>query len=477
MADEIRERDALGARMALGDVAVLGFGVTGQALLRYLASARTEGRVGRLAVFGKASPELVRRLGAELPSGIEYVAAEELEGRFDLAIASPGISVLTDFFKSAEAHADEVIGEPEFAWRESPERWIAITGTNGKTTTTTLTAALLEGAGIAARPLGNIGDALIGAVRGREGEWFVAELSSHQLATVSELHPKVAVLLNITPDHLAWHGTLERYAAAKENVFRNLGAHDLAVLVVDDSSAAEVAERLLAKGIRVLEVSSAGRPRTDDAAWREAGRLLVELGGERTELVGADELPIKGTHNVTNALSAAAAALFAGADAGSVREGLRRFEPLSHRVEEVARLEGVTYVDDSKATNTDSVEKALTAFEPGRVVVLLGGTDKGTDLAPLSAEVVRRCRAAVCYGAAGRRIREALEAARDAGAGDIEIASAEHLADAFETARGLAAPGDVVLLSPACSSFDEFSGFEERGDAFKAMVHELGATA
>lgn len=451
----------------LGDVAVLGLGVSGKALIAYLAEARRRGRVGRIAAFGRADEASVAALRARYGCEVDVICEERVSGSFDLAIASPGISVFSEFFASAEEASVEVVGEPEFAYRESPERWLAVTGTNGKTTTTTLLAELMRGAGFGALALGNIGDTLIEAVAKRADEWFCTELSSYQLATTRRLHPRAAILLNVTPDHLAWHRTLEHYEASKMRAFANLDAKDLAILVTDDAACAREAEALCERGLRVCRVSAAGRPLGADAAWVSDGRLTVELGGETFDLGAAADLQIKGAHNATNALAAATAALFAGADAASVAGTLAAFRPLEHRVEPVPSADGISYIDDSKATNTDAVEKALGAVPAGRTIILLGGTDKGTDLTSLAAAVAATCKAAVCYGEAGERIRAALEAAGAPG-----IVSAGHLADAFDRARELARKGDTILLSPACASFDEFSGFEERGERFRALVAE-----
>ncbi len=455
----------------LGDVCVLGLGVTGQALLAYLAHAKAEGRVGRLVAFGRASEERVSALSARYGGVCEIVAREEVEGTFDLAVASPGISVFSPFFASAREAAVEVIGEPELAFRESPERWISITGTNGKTTTSTLVADLMRASGFGAKALGNIGDALISAVATRRDEWFCTELSSYQLATTRLLHPKVAILLNVTPDHLAWHRSHEHYEASKMRIFANLEPGDLAILVTDDEACLKEADALDARGLRVCRVQAHARPLGEDVAWVRDGELVVELGGISTSLGRVDGLHLKGPHNHTNALAAATAALFAGARAENVREALCAFKPLAHRVEPVSSGDGIHYIDDSKATNTDAVEKALDAAPAGTTIILLGGTDKGTDLSSLSEKVARVCKAAVCYGEAGARMKAALE-----DAGFASARSAEHLADAFDAARALAEVGDTILLSPACASFDEFSGFEERGDAFRALVAEKAGT-
>lgn len=455
-----------------GDVLVLGLGKTGEAVADCLLDERQEGRVTSVTVYGglKSKPgEATRALesaGARVVCG-----TEDVEGRYDVAVVSPGISEFSDFFASAAAHATEVIGEPELAWRESPERWVGITGTNGKTTTTTLTRDLLRAGGCAAEAVGNIGTMAIGEVcRRAPGEWLVAELSSFQLATTRHLHPHVAVLLNVTPDHLSWHKTMENYAAAKEKVFANLEPGDLAVVSTGDDWCRAIIGRLEARDLRVCHLLPAGEAPAADAphaAWqRSDGMLVVRVDGVDTELVHAADLQIHGSHNVENALAASAAALACGIDVADVRAGLAAFSPLEHRIEPCGSAAGISFVNDSKATNTDAVSKALTAFAPGTVVILLGGHDKGTELEDMAADVAADARVTVCFGEAGERIAAALEAQ----GGTLQVLRAQHLEDALDAGIAAARPGDTVLLSPACSSFDEFGGYEERGRVFKQLV-------
>jgi len=453
----------------LGRVCVLGLGKTGLALARYLTGLVPD-RVDSVTLYGGAASapgEQTRELEG---MGVDVVTGtDEVEGSFDLAVASPGISEFSDFFLSAAAHAAQIIGEPELAWRESPRDWVAITGTNGKTTTTTLTRDLLRAGGLDAEAVGNIGTLAIGEVAGRhDGEWFVAELSSYQLATSHELHPRVATLLNITPDHLSWHRSHERYAAAKERVFANLTPADLAIVSCEPGCAAIMA-RLEARGLRVCRLDAADQG-TPCAAFVRDGLLVVRLDGAEHGLVRVDELIIKGSHNVENALASAAAALELGVADEDVRRGLRAFHALEHRIEPCGEAAGIRFVNDSKATNVDAVLKALTAFEPGSVVLLAGGTDKGTDLAGLADAICATCHAVVCFGEAGERFLEAFHCAATRTGAGLSVLSAAHLADALDVAVAAARPGDVVLLSPACASFDEFSGFEERGRVFKGLV-------
>jgi len=305
----------------------------------------------------------------------------------------------------------------------------------------------------------------------------VAELSSFHLATTRLLHPRVACLLNITPDHVEWHGSLEAYAAAKERLFANLDAGDLAVVSVDDDWCRAVADRLDARGLRVCRLSVHEAPDTPCAAFRRGGSLVVRIDGAETVVVSEDELPIKGEHNVENALAASSMALELGVPADDVRRGLLAFRALEHRIEPCGEIDGVHFVNDSKATNTDSVEKALTAFATGTIDLLLGGHDKATDLSSLATAVAACCRVAVCYGEAGERIARALEDAVATSGSSLVVVRAPHMTEAFEAACARALPGDTVLLSPACSSFDEFSNMAERGRLFKRLVSERAGGA
>lgn len=464
------------APRVLGNVCVLGLGRTGESVARYLVGQPRD-RVASVTLYGGASSYEGEATRALAQLGVEVVCGtEQIEGAYDLAIVSPGIPQDSAFFRAAQEHAREVVGEPEFAWRESPDRWVAITGTNGKTTTTLLTTALLQAGGFAAEAVGNVGIAVTGRLEYRqEGSWYVAELSSFQLATTTYLHPRVACLLNVTPDHVEWHGSMEAYAAAKEQVFQNLVGDDLAVISCEDAYCRAAAARVEARGVRVCHVAVHGDPGTACAAFVRDGRLVVRLDQVEHTLVACESMAIKGEHNWQNALCAAACALAVGVPEEAVSHGLMVFSPLEHRIEPCGQVDDVSYVDDSKATNVDSVAKALTAFAPGRVIVLLGGHDKGTELVSLAHAVSARCKAAVCYGEAGPRIAQALR--NEDGDMGLAVVEAPHLAEALQQARKLASPGDVVLLSPACSSFDEFANYHERGVRFKELVAAMRAGA
>ncbi len=457
-----------------GNIVLLGLGASTEAAARYLV-AREPGKPDSVTLVAPRLGEGQRAKARELEGlGVRVVEGfEGLAGAFDLGVVSPGIPCIGDFYRWGAQHCRELVSEPELAWRVSPEKWVGITGTNGKTTTTTLACELMRASGMAARTVGNIGLPPIACVADREpGEVFVAELSSFQLESSKELAPHVGVLLNVTPDHVEWHGSLQAYAEAKEKLFSNMTPDDLAVLG-DDETCREVAGRLVARGVRVAVLGRAPSERAFDAAWVDGRRnLVVRLRGCDHVLCGVEDMQIMGAHNVQNALAAAACALEMGAEAEAVKRGLVAFAPLAHRIEPCGCVGGVEFYDDSKGTNVDATIKAIGSFAPGRTVVLLGGHDKGTDLGELAGTVAARCKAAVCYGEAGARFHGALAQAVRERPG-CELVLAPKMRDAFDAACKLACSGDVVLLSPACSSFDEFKGYVQRGEVFQGWVEEL----
>lgn len=450
---------------------VLGQGGSGLEVVSW-AVAHLGGRVTSVTMYGGAAAQPTERTLELERAGASFVyGTETIEGHYDVCVACPGISEFSEFFLNAREASDEIMGEPEFSYRLSPERWCAVTGTNGKTTVTGLVKELMCSGGVPCVAAGNIGNALISEVEHRSEEtWFAAELSSYQIATTSELHPHVAILLNITPDHLAWHRTHENYARAKIRLFKNMNEGDVAIVNAEDEGIAAFAEHIYTPDRRVLKFGLADAGGLDAAFVRD-GSLVVRLAGEEHVLARVDELKITGAHNVLNALAAASAALVCGASPEGVRAGLVAFAPLPHRLEPVGEIAGVRYINDSKATNIDAVEKALVACANDRVLLLLGGADKHTPLEDFMSVVAASVVGVVCFGAARERFRNALEEAP--GASEIDIAEADDLRDAVDVARSLAQRGDVVLLSPACASFDEFNGFEERGDAFRACVAQL----
>ncbi len=487
----------------LGRVLVLGLGKSGRAAINYLLPL-VGGRVEALAVAAGASDAATPEVRACV-EGLRArgVAAEfdheRIEGSYDLCIASPGISQFSPFYESAAAASAEVVSEVEFAWRESAasSTWVAVTGTNGKTTTVSLIAHLLRCAGRNARAVGNIGDTCLEAVAAGDTDVYVAEVSSYQLASTSLFAPNVAVLLNITPDHLAWHKSHAAYVAAKLKILANLASVPGAVAVLD---ATNDTVRKTVRALRRQDPAQRGfsyvplgtasglgesmveRCGAEAAAYVRDGSLHVELSGTDHSLGLAASLQIKGPHNVANALAAASCAVALGAPDERIREGLASFAPLPHRIEPCGSVAGATCYNDSKATNVDAALVALSSFAPGTIIALLGGRDKGTDLAPLVERARKTCKAVVLFGESRPRFAEAFQLGGDdprkaPGTGTLQVLLADHLEDALDAALAVACPGDEVLLSPACASFDEFSCFEERGCAFKNLVARRAAHA
>lgn len=449
-----------------GRIAVLGLGRSGTAVVQW-ALARQGHHAADVVVFVehddeamREAAEPIRHLGVRVVLGAEVVPDEG----FAFIVASPGIAPWRPIVESARSRGVPVISELELAYLVAEAPIVAVTGTNGKTTVTSLVTHLLNTAGMAAVAAGNIGaPALDAARRAPASSVIVAECSSFQLALTDQFHPRVAVLLNITPDHIDWHGSLEAYAADKARIFRNIGAGDTAIVDIDDTGSARMLDTAGASGAHTVRVSRDGVAEARIAD----GVLVVEREGRAEQLVLVDDLLIHGQHNVSNALAAAAAAIAAGADIESVRRGLRTFRPIEHRLEPVGIVDDVSYVNDSKATNPDAVLKALTAFDDDPLIVLLGGRNKGNSFDELAAACSERCKLSVLYGEA----RPELESVFDSVGG--AYAPAVDLREALDVARSAAVAGDTVLLSPACASFDAFTGYEQRGRIFAELVRGL----
>ncbi|MBQ9021312.1 MAG: UDP-N-acetylmuramoyl-L-alanine--D-glutamate ligase [Eggerthellaceae bacterium] len=468
-----------GAARHLGHVLLLGLGVTGQAVGDYCMPLLNS-RIDSFTIILGSAEEGYAVLSAhgDVRDRASYAALEDIDGHFDLCIASPGISQFSDLYQAALGWSDELISEVEFAWRESAaqSKWVAITGTNGKTTTTALCAHILQEAHVRAAAVGNIGDTCITAVAAGKTDIYVAEVSSYQLASTKDFAPDAAVLLNITPDHLAWHKSFEAYADAKAKVFANLRACDESYVVLDASNeyARQFVRQLRDEGRCMyvpvgtsdgLESDMRAKCGSANAAFvREDKMLVVALNGTEYELVSTDDLQIVGEHNVSNALVAASVALCLGTPLEHVRHALKSFTALEHRLEPCGEIAGVACFNDSKATNPEASIVALHAFANRKPIVLLGGDDKGTSLDELVRCAEQSCKAAICFGAAGPRFFEAFEGST------LEHQLASKLEAALDAARALAKPGDTILLSPACASFDEFDNFEHRGQVFKQLV-------
>ena len=412
--------------------------------------------------FGGALDEL-RRLGCRF--GLGDAPQAHFDGT-DLLVMSPGIAWAKPFIQEALAAGIEVIGELELGARLTKGDLVAITGTNGKTTTTTLVGELFAAAGRTTYVVGNIGTPITtSAGISKEGDMTVAEVSSYQCESISRFHPHVGAVLNITEDHLARHGTMQVYVEMKRRIFARQTEQDVAVFNYDDAVCREMAEGLAA---RVIWFSRTQR--VAQGACVEDGSIVFRFDGREAVVCRADEVRIPGPHNLENALAAVAIAGAAGVETGVMRSVLRSFAGVEHRIETVRELDGVTYINDSKGTNVDSTQKAIaTMTRP--TVLILGGSDKKTSFAPLArsiaaAPMIEHC---VLIGDTAEQIREALEAE-----GYTNYTMTGYDFDlCLRTCRGLAREGGCVLLSPACASFDMFRDYEHRGRVFKDMVMAL----
>jgi UDP-N-acetylmuramoylalanine--D-glutamate ligase len=376
-------------------------------------------------------------------------------------VKSPGVAREAPVISAALERGIDVVGELELAWRTIPNRFLAVTGTNGKTTTVELLGHVYRTAGESVAVAGNVGTPLSALVGEIDADaTVICEASSFQLEDSVAFAPECAVFLNLAPDHLDRHADLDAYLAAKLRIFANQGNDDVAVFNGDDPALADVDLGGCAR--RVAFCHGAG---PDCEVAVAEGTIFYD--GE--PLLSIDDLGLLGEHNVANAMAAAAAALSMGIDREAVREGLRSFAGVPHRLEQVAEIGGVRFVNDSKATNVASATVGLRAFEGG-VHAILGGSEKGEPYAPLLDPVRERCAACYLTGASAGRIAEALAPAIAAG---VELHLCEDLEEAVRRAAAAARPGETVLLSPACASFDAFENFERRGERFRAIVEGL----
>lgn len=394
-------------------------------------------------------------MGAETELGVS--GAISLEG-IDVVIPSPGVPPHSPILAAAAEQSVPILSEPELAYRLTDLHIVGITGTNGKTTTTSLIGHILATARMEHEVCGNIGTPLVTAARTAEpGSVLVAELSSFQLEFTTLFRPKVAVLLNLTQDHTDWHGGFDSYVGAKMKMFVNQEADDFAVVNFDDPIVRRAIPMLRS---RVVPLSH--HVQLEGGVYVDRGMLRTDFNGRDEEICAVADLLIRGHHNVDNALAAAGAALCLGVPPATIGRALKDFRAPEHRLEEIETSDGRLWVNDSKATNPDATVVALAAYD--EPIVLLGGRNKGSDFAPLVEVVATRAKGAILFGEAAGELEEAFcEAGHTA-------PCVPTLKEAVELARRMSSSGDVILLSPACASYDEFDGYEQRGRAFKAWA-------
>jgi UDP-N-acetylmuramoylalanine--D-glutamate ligase len=384
--------------------------------------------------------------------------------QIQLVVVSPGVPTSSIPLRYAERAGAEIIGEVELAARYVKGRIVAITGTNGKTTTTTLVGALLKDAGLTTQVGGNIGTPLISLVESSSDDgWTVVEVSSFQLETIRNFHPQVAVFLNVTPNHMDRYESFTDYAAAKHRVFSQQEPGDVAVLNADDAVVAS-----WASGLRAHVVRFSTKRELDEGLFLRGGKVVSRTPDGERVLMLRDEMKLRGLHNAENVLASLAAGLSCGARPESMQDTVRRFEPVEHRLEFVAEFAGVKFYNDSKATSVDAALKALEAFQDdsGKIVLILGGRGKKAPYAPLALLVREKVRKLILIGEDAELIAGELgEQAPSERATDMK----EAVGRSFQAAES----GDVVLLAPACASFDMFDSFEHRGRVFKDEVKRL----
>jgi len=405
--------------------------------------------------------EKLRAAGVKLELG-GFVRESFLDQ--DLIVVSPGVPAGIEPLEKARAKGIAVWSEIELAWRFLRGKLIAITGSNGKTTTTSLVAHILKTSNVPTLVGGNIGTPLLSLVESSVDTIVtVAEISSFQLETIDAFRPEIGVLLNLTPDHLDRHNTFEEYARVKMRMFENQLERDIALLNADDP---EITKRMPAKP-KIFWFSRQKRVAT--GAFLRDDQVIFRNEGSEVELARVADIQLRGQHNVENVLAACAAAYLAGAVPGAIATGVKTFRGVEHRLEFVADISGVQFYNDSKATNVDAAVKAVEAF-PGPLLVILGGRDKGSPYTPLNSLLRERAREALLIGESAEKI------AADFGDA-VHIEHAGTMERALQLAAQHAQPGDTVLLAPACSSFDQFENYEHRGRVFKELVAKLESEA
>jgi len=443
-------------------VLVVGLGRSGVASALFLQS-----RGARVTVSdAKSEDQLREQIPTLLDAGIAVETGTHGERTFrnqDLIVVSPGVPVDAEPLKQARALGQPVIGEIQLASEFLPGPIVAITGSNGKTTTTTLVGEIIAASGFKTLVGGNIGTAAISlAEQATADTTIVLEVSSFQLETIRTFRPKVAVVLNVTPDHLDRHRTFAAYVDAKARIFENQQADDFAVLNADDPTCVDLAKRTRAQVFwfsREREVES--------GAFIRDGRVIFRARGSAQTVLAVSEIPLKGSHNLENVLAAVCAGALMGCAAEKIRAAIVSFQAVEHRLEYVATIGGVEYYNDSKATNVDATMKALQSF-PANIHLILGGKDKGSDYTVLNNLLRERVKSVYTIGAAAEKIQSHIK-------GTTQIVASGTIESAVKQASSTAQPGDIVLLAPACASFDQFQNYEHRGRVFKDMVGQLAA--
>ncbi len=445
-------------------VLVVGLGKSGVASSLFLKS-----RGARVTVSdSKPEAELRDEILLLLDHGITVETGGHGDRTFrgqDLIVVSPGVPFDAPQLEQARALGEPVIGEIELAAQFLAGRIVAITGANGKTTTTTLAGEIVAAGKFPTLVGGNIGTPAISlGDQARPDTWTILEVSSFQLETIISFRPRIAVILNITPDHLDRHKTFTNYVAAKARIFENQQPDDFTVLNADDPTTAELASRTRA------QLSWFSRKReVEKGTFVRGANIIFRNGKNEREIMPLSEIPLKGAHNLENVLAAISIGGLVGCQPAQIRDAVRNFKAVEHRLEFVAQIAGVDYYNDSKATNVDATIKALESF-PTNIHLILGGKDKGSDYSLLNDLLRQRVKRVYTIGAAAAKIESQIASA-------AEIVPSHTLENAIRQASESAQAGDVVLLAPACASFDQFQNYEHRGRVFKEVVQSLAVAS
>lgn len=444
-------------------ILVVGMGRSGTASVRELCALGARVSVQDISPVDKIDPKFVTYLERE---GVKsyFACVPKDMGVFDMIVMSPGAPTDLLFLNDARSKGVEIIGELELAYRLSCCKYVAITGTNGKTTTTALTGAIFEKSGRKMAIAGNIGVAVISkAIESEPDEWMITEVSSFQLETTVEFRPEISAILNLSPDHLNRHKTMEAYAAAKAAVFANQTEDDYLIINKDDHDCFA-----LAKNCKARVIPFSRTEKLEVGAYLEDDMMIVrDEAGIAHEICRIGEMNIIGGHNVENALAAAAICFFAGIDIGIIADGIREFPGVEHRIEYCGVVDGVKFYNDSKGTNVDAAITALKALE-SNIILIAGGDGKAQDFTELAENFKGRVKELVLLG---RDADQIADCARRSGFDDIYFE--KDMNACVAKAVELASEGDKILLSPACASWDMYDNYEQRGDHFKECVRLL----
>jgi len=444
-------------------VLVVGLGKSGKAAARVLTEAGAEVTVQDSKTPDKLDTQFLQFMQNENIKSYLGSTPEDMTA-YDMLVLSPGVPPTLDYIKQAKDAGIEIIGELELAYRLGEGRFVAITGTNGKTTTTTLVGEIFKASGRNTAVVGNIGNPVVTeALDSTEDDWLVTEVSSFQLETAVEFRPVVSAILNLTPDHLNRHGTMEAYGAAKAQVAANQSEDEFLVINLDDEQAFA-----LSKNTKATVIPFSRKVKTDKGAYLDGTKIIVkDLNGAEHFICDRSDLRIIGDHNVENVLAAAAIAFYAGIDTAVISEVIKEFPGVEHRIEFCGRVDGVDYYNDSKGTNVDAAVIALKALKDG-IILIAGGDGKGQDFTELANHFDGAVEALILLGRDAGIIEEAALKA-----GFTNIYNCKDMPECVRKAAELARAGEKVLLSPACASWDMYANFEQRGRHFKQCINEM----